>query len=381
MENKAKIQRKHLIIMGLALVIIVVGTYFKLRDPKTEEPALLVEEYTQDVKVPIEITEKKIEEDNFTGTKPLITGSGAIVTEANKYIEKTISDFKKSADDEVPAMRKDFGADSPMANYSIEMKAKTLKSDISESILLEMYIYTGGANGNSSYKTFTSFNANGKIVSIKELIKKNSQADFMAYLRNKLITWRPDKSTDIVVFEDEVKSLTIDNITNWAISDGNLVIYFDKYAIGPGVLGGVAFPLPLTSVQKFFIDPQTLAPAPKTKEKITYNNASTDLISVELPFPGAVTGKEFSVIGKARGQWFFEASFPIELRDANGKLLFTAIAQADGDWMTTDFVPFKAEVKAPMSYIGPATLILIKDNASGLPEHDASISFPIKVEY
>lgn len=121
--------------------------------------------------------------------------------------------------------------------------------------------------------------------------------------------------------------------------------------------------------------------ATEVPEKITYNKASADLIVVDLPPPGAVTGKEFSVMGRARGYWFFEASFPIELYDKDGKLLYTAIAQAEGEWMTENFVPFKALIKAPISYIGPATLVLRKDNASGLPEHDASISFPITVEY
>ncbi len=113
----------------------------------------------------------------------------------------------------------------------------------------------------------------------------------------------------------------------------------------------------------------------------TYDNASADLIRVETPFPGAVTGKTFSVMGEARGTWYFEASFPIELLDADGNVLATAIAQAKTDWMTEDFVPFNVEVAAPESYIGPATLVLKRDNPSGLPEHDRSISIPITVEY
>lgn len=116
-------------------------------------------------------------------------------------------------------------------------------------------------------------------------------------------------------------------------------------------------------------------------DQITYINASANLIVVELPFPGAVTGKEFSVIGKARGFWFFEASFPMELLDKDGKIIATGYSQAEGEWMVEDFVSFRGEIRVPESYIGPATLVLKKDNASGLPEHDASISFPITVEY
>ena len=113
----------------------------------------------------------------------------------------------------------------------------------------------------------------------------------------------------------------------------------------------------------------------------TYINATSDLIQVDNPFPGAVTGKEFTVKGKARGTWYFEASFPIEVKDKDGKTIFIAPAQAQGEWMTEDFVPFSLQVKVPNTYIGPATLILHRDNPSGLPEHDRSISFPITIEY
>jgi hypothetical protein len=117
--------------------------------------------------------------------------------------------------------------------------------------------------------------------------------------------------------------------------------------------------------------------------KVVYTNATADSIQVVLPFPNAVVGKDFSVIGKARGGWFFEASFPIEVLDKEGKTLAVGIAnpQNEADWMTTNFVNFKADIKIPQSYIGPATLVLKKDNASGLVENDASISFSITIEY
>lgn len=116
--------------------------------------------------------------------------------------------------------------------------------------------------------------------------------------------------------------------------------------------------------------------------EIVYENADEDMIRVELPYPGAVVGKEFVVVGEARGYWFFEGSFPLEVRSPNGDILAATYATAEGEWMTTDFVSFKSEMfDLPSAYIGPATLILRRDNPSGLPENDASISFPIVVEY
>ena len=116
-------------------------------------------------------------------------------------------------------------------------------------------------------------------------------------------------------------------------------------------------------------------------EKFVYIKSSNNLIKVSLPFPDAVVGKDFSIIGKARGSWFFEASFPIEVLDKNGNSLVKINAKAQGDWMTENFVPFKVDIKIPDSYIGKATIVLIKDNPSGLTENAASMSFPITIEY
>jgi hypothetical protein len=118
----------------------------------------------------------------------------------------------------------------------------------------------------------------------------------------------------------------------------------------------------------------------KINDGLTYMNAGTDLIKIESPLPGAIVSKNFNVTGQARGTWFFEASFPITLLDSTGNILSQNIAQAQNDWMTENFVPFKAEISVPNSYTGPGTLILHKDNPSGLAQHDASVSFNIIIE-
>ena len=118
-------------------------------------------------------------------------------------------------------------------------------------------------------------------------------------------------------------------------------------------------------------------PAPEP----TYMNASADLIRVSTPTPGAVTGKPVIVKGQARGSWYFEASFPIEIRDASGTVIATGHAEAEGDWMTSEFVPFTATITTPSSFIGEAVLTLMNDNPSGMPENARSVSFPITIEY
>lgn len=84
------------------------------------------------------------------------------------------------------------------------------------------------------------------------------------------------------------------------------------------------------------------------------------------------------VTGEARGNWYFEASFPVELRDGNGTLIAQKPAQAIGEWMTTSFVPFSVTLSFAKPSTATGTLILRNDNPSGLPENDRSISIPVR---
>lgn len=86
-----------------------------------------------------------------------------------------------------------------------------------------------------------------------------------------------------------------------------------------------------------------------------------------------------TITGRARGPWFFEASFPVHLEDASQTVVAAAVATAQGDWMTTKFVPFTAEIIIPATLRGTATLVLEKSNASGLPEHDDALRVPIVI--
>lgn len=103
-----------------------------------------------------------------------------------------------------------------------------------------------------------------------------------------------------------------------------------------------------------------------------------DLIRINYPRPNQKIESPLVVTGEARGYWFFEADFPVILTDWDGEILAIGIAMADGDWMTEDFVPFKATIEfdKPELY-DRGSLILQKDNPSGLPEYDDALEIPI----
>jgi hypothetical protein len=101
-------------------------------------------------------------------------------------------------------------------------------------------------------------------------------------------------------------------------------------------------------------------------------------IEVTSPAPNGEVSSPLVVEGRARGTWYFEASFPLVLVDWDGRIIAEGVAQAQGDWMTEDFVPFKGELSfTKPEYNDRGALILKKDNPSGLPEHDDAIEVPI----
>lgn len=102
------------------------------------------------------------------------------------------------------------------------------------------------------------------------------------------------------------------------------------------------------------------------------------MIRVTSPLSGLTVSSPLRVTGEARGGWYFEADFPVRVLDANGRELGSAPAQAQGEWMTNDFVPFIATVTFSTSTTATGTLVLERSNPSGLPENAAEVRIPIR---
>lgn len=118
------------------------------------------------------------------------------------------------------------------------------------------------------------------------------------------------------------------------------------------------------------------------REDIGNELEKDDLIRIAAPRPNAQVSSPLAVKGMARGEWFFEASFPVVIVDWDGKIIGEGFVAAVGEWMTDGFAPFSGTVRfntAEISgeYSRRGTLILKKANISGLPEHDDALEIPV----
>ena len=106
----------------------------------------------------------------------------------------------------------------------------------------------------------------------------------------------------------------------------------------------------------------------------------TQGIRVESPDAGATISSTVTMNGEARGNWYFEAEFTVDLIQ-DGETLATGIVKAQEEWMTEDFVEFSATLDIPDGAAsGKAELVFRNSNPSEKPELDKSYRLPVKVE-
>ncbi|MFA6918120.1 MAG: Gmad2 immunoglobulin-like domain-containing protein [Candidatus Gracilibacteria bacterium] len=141
---------------------------------------------------------------------------------------------------------------------------------------------------------------------------------------------------------------------------------------------------PTEECKKDDAQPQNPTQTPNQAQDQTPNptpaNDLQDLIKVTTPEANALIKSPLEIVGEARGPWYFEGVFPVKLLDGNENIIAEGQATAQDEWMTENFVPFKATLTFRTPTTETGTLVLSRDNPSALPENDASISIPIKFD-
>jgi hypothetical protein len=115
------------------------------------------------------------------------------------------------------------------------------------SILLSHYQFTGGAHGNYFALGYNIEMKNGKVLTLKDIIKEDS-FDLLAFECEQAIIEKFEANSliDAGLFEDEI---TIPDDQDFYIIPGMLVLQFDPYEIGPWAMGEVTAEIPFEKIK------------------------------------------------------------------------------------------------------------------------------------
>jgi hypothetical protein len=102
-------------------------------------------------------------------------------------------------------------------------------------------------------------------------------------------------------------------------------------------------------------------------------------IQITTPLNSPLSGDV--VISGAARLVYFEGSFPVYLLNGEQQV-WAKFATAQGDWMTTDYVPFQIDLPTQQIPNGDYTLKLVQDDPSGEVPLDAlyTLSVPITIQ-
>jgi hypothetical protein len=98
------------------------------------------------------------------------------------------------------------------------------------------------------------------------------------------------------------------------------------------------------------------------------------------PQANEVVRNQDVITGQARGNWFFEATFPLLIKDASGEVLATGFVETQDDWMTSEWVAFQGTLNFNVATSTFGELVFKKNNPSALPEYEAQTSYPVRLE-
>ena len=103
-----------------------------------------------------------------------------------------------------------------------------------------------------------------------------------------------------------------------------------------------------------------------------------DQPQVITPVANSIIRSPLTIKGRLPSSWMFEGVFPIKLLDSKSNLILQGQGREviPGSWQSDAFIEFTAVLTFKTNDT-KGFLVLVKDNPSGLPENDASLTIPI----
>lgn len=196
----------------------------------------------------------------YPSETPLKTSAGtradqAAVSAMKTFVEQEIARFKDNGNfanlshDDVQMLGLD------QRKYELGIEYKTYASNATLTYVYQMYMDTGGAHPNAFYRTFTFDSKTGVQLTMHDLFAENAPylETLSSFSRSKLPAFIAERGGVSVseVDTDYINSGTMpveDAFQNFYFKDGNLVLIFPPYQIGPYVLGMIELPIPTSEL-------------------------------------------------------------------------------------------------------------------------------------
>ncbi len=161
-------------------------------------------------------------------TEDAISGFDALAQEASQKLPKGV----KSA-------------------LSITQKVRRNTKDLI-SFITEVYIYTGGAHGMTSWypKTIDVTLENPHQLSLGELFKAKDYIEKLNVVINTMVKENPDKYSELWAKPE----ITKENQNRFYLTDTDLVIFFPPYELSYYAKGFIEFPIPLEELNPILKD-------------------------------------------------------------------------------------------------------------------------------
>lgn len=244
------------------LLVIVTGLLghlalmnLKIKAPKAIPITAPPAEETE-VDTSVEIRYQEDYSDAYEIDYPQLIGNMQIIEQANDFITELVSDTKEVANRDRIESVAEFGSlPTYLQNpYVLDIQAEYISSLELESLVLSTYSYFGGANGTGTFKVFSM--RGGKVIdSLEDISNRSNIKEFEKYIQEYLnqYSFNEDTIGADILFQDELSNVTLDTITDLAVDDINLYLYFSEYQIGPGVLGAQKIEIPLSKLANYLV--------------------------------------------------------------------------------------------------------------------------------
>jgi len=245
MKKKTKTKTKpvsFVAMVGFVVVVIAIGGIGTLWVKKVKENSITATRFPLTV-ISVKETGKKYA---ITGEYPIFSDE---LTVLNNTVEKSVKDhineFIKIAstnwDDRVAMAQSEKEKPQEPFQCMISWEPQQM-NDRYISVVVRMYQYTGGANGEDIIMTFNYDVTQKKYVTLSDLypgqgdiltmISSYAKEDLLSQHQNEI--FKGEFMRDMI---DEGTKPTADNFSKFTFDDTFVTLYFPKYQVAPGVYG------------------------------------------------------------------------------------------------------------------------------------------------